>query len=283
MGEQNSSRELATHFWRIVAAVLVIAALISLIPLAILWSKSGLPLKDAMGLFGSFGDMFGALSAIFSGIAFAAIYYALLLQQKQYEVQLTELNMKREIARLAINESESRQTFRTTVLGNEGRLCPARYARLVLENTARMPAKGCRVLLTKIEKRTAGKPYSVIPESKLTLRLTQPIEDEGASEDKTFVIPHNLPHYFNICSIKEDPPSAEPHARLQVAHQLSKYKALGTQITLGCEYRFYIAVDSENSVPLSVIVEVSIGTDIESLSVENLVVQENPGEAVYVK
>lgn len=36
---------------------------------------------------GQFGDMFGALNSLFSGLAFAGIIYALLIQRKDFELQ----------------------------------------------------------------------------------------------------------------------------------------------------------------------------------------------------
>ena len=159
-------------------------------------------------MLGTFGDMFGFLNAVFSGVAFAAIYYTLRIQQKQHDIQESELNMKREMAFISVDEVESREVFQTTVPGQSGPQCPACYVRLVLKNEARMPAKGCRVMLTAIEKKRPGEQYSVVRESKLTLRLLQPTEDDNAPEERAFTIPHNLPHYFNVCSVKRDPPAA---------------------------------------------------------------------------
>lgn len=45
---------------------------------------------------GTFGDMFGAVNALFSGLAFAGIIYAILLQSKELELQREELKLTRE-------------------------------------------------------------------------------------------------------------------------------------------------------------------------------------------
>lgn len=44
---------------------------------------------------GSFGDMFGSVSALFSGLAFAGLLFAILLQMKQLELQREELSEAR--------------------------------------------------------------------------------------------------------------------------------------------------------------------------------------------
>lgn len=45
---------------------------------------------------GQFGDLFGAVNALFSGLAFAAFLYALHLQRQELGLQRTELRMQRE-------------------------------------------------------------------------------------------------------------------------------------------------------------------------------------------
>ena len=115
------------------------------------------------------------------------------------------------------------------------------------------------MLLTAIESKKPGSCFSVIPESRLTLRLLQPIEKDNAAEDASCVIRHNLRYYFNVCSIKQDPPDGHPTALLQVAHGHSKYVGLGHKFELNREYKFHIAVDSENAAPLSVVLTVSLG------------------------
>ena len=45
---------------------------------------------------GTFGDMFGAINALFSGLAFAGVIYAIFLQRKELELQREELVLTRE-------------------------------------------------------------------------------------------------------------------------------------------------------------------------------------------
>jgi len=45
---------------------------------------------------GQFGDQFGSVNALFSGLAFAAFFYTVLLQQKQLDLQRNELTLQRQ-------------------------------------------------------------------------------------------------------------------------------------------------------------------------------------------
>ena len=45
---------------------------------------------------GQFGDSFGAVNALFAGLAFAGVIYAIILQKKELELQRDELGLQRE-------------------------------------------------------------------------------------------------------------------------------------------------------------------------------------------
>lgn len=53
---------------------------------------------------GQFGDLFGAVNALFSGLAFAGLYFAIRLQQDQLVLQRTELALQREELKLQREE-----------------------------------------------------------------------------------------------------------------------------------------------------------------------------------
>jgi hypothetical protein len=55
----------------------------------------------------SFGDMFGLSNALFSGLAFAGIIYAILLQRKELQLQRKELKMTREELRRTAEAQEA--------------------------------------------------------------------------------------------------------------------------------------------------------------------------------
>ena len=54
--------------------------------------------KDLSAARGTFGDMFGALNALFSALAFACVFYTLLLQRRDLELQRVELQQSRALA-----------------------------------------------------------------------------------------------------------------------------------------------------------------------------------------
>lgn len=55
---------------------------------------------------GPFGDLFGSINALFSGLAFAGLIYAILLQRRELELQRLELQATREEMKLARSEAE---------------------------------------------------------------------------------------------------------------------------------------------------------------------------------
>jgi hypothetical protein len=62
---------------------------------------------------GQFGDLFGAVNALFSGLAFAGLIYAILLQREDLELQRKELEMTRqELKRSASAQEQSEIALR---------------------------------------------------------------------------------------------------------------------------------------------------------------------------
>ena len=57
----------------------------------------------------SFGDSFGAISSLFSGLAFAGIIYTILLQRKELALQRQELSETREELRRTADAQEKSQ------------------------------------------------------------------------------------------------------------------------------------------------------------------------------
>jgi hypothetical protein len=53
---------------------------------------------------GQFGDLFGVVNALFSGLAFAALYSSIRMQQFQLELQMQELILQRDELRLQREE-----------------------------------------------------------------------------------------------------------------------------------------------------------------------------------
>jgi hypothetical protein len=59
-----------------------------------IWGISGLLLYNSENR-GTFGDMFGAVNALFSGLAFAGVIFAILLQKQELSLQRKELELTR--------------------------------------------------------------------------------------------------------------------------------------------------------------------------------------------
>ena len=55
---------------------------------------------------GTFGDQFGAVNALFSGLAFAGLIYTIILQRKDLELQRYDLKLQREELTLTRKEME---------------------------------------------------------------------------------------------------------------------------------------------------------------------------------
>lgn len=69
---------------------------------------------------GQFGDLFGAATSLFSGLAFAGLFWALRLQGDQLEMQRTELSLQREELKLQRGEmAASRQELANQVRAQE--------------------------------------------------------------------------------------------------------------------------------------------------------------------
>ena len=55
---------------------------------------------------GTFGDQFGAVNALFSGLAFTGLIYTIILQRKDLELQRNDLKLQREELVLTRHEME---------------------------------------------------------------------------------------------------------------------------------------------------------------------------------
>ncbi len=61
---------------------------------------------------GPFGDLFGAVNALFSGLAFAGLIYTIILQKRDLEMQRTEIKMNRaELKKSAAAQQKSEKAL----------------------------------------------------------------------------------------------------------------------------------------------------------------------------
>lgn len=69
---------------------------------------------------GTFGDMFGAVNTLFSGLAFAGVIYAIVLQQRELKLQREELELTRnELSRTADAQEKSEKALQAQVKAAE--------------------------------------------------------------------------------------------------------------------------------------------------------------------
>ena len=96
-----------------------ITPLLISIGILLVWAISGLLLHNDQNR-GTFGDMFGAVNALFSGLAFGGIIYAILLQRKELALQRSELELTRnelegqKLQLKAQNETLEKENFEST-------------------------------------------------------------------------------------------------------------------------------------------------------------------------
>lgn len=92
MTERNPEKHLSIGVFITFAVIIVI-----------IWAGTGFLLYDAtaqtptLGDRGTFGDMFGAVNALFSGLAFAGIIFTVLLQREELRLQRGELAETRRV------------------------------------------------------------------------------------------------------------------------------------------------------------------------------------------
>lgn len=99
---------------KILLFVLVIVILFSIYGICIYYSFSDWQER------GTFGDAFGALNALFSGLAFVGIIYTIFLQRKELELQRKELELTRqELKRTAEAQEKSEKALVKQVVSME--------------------------------------------------------------------------------------------------------------------------------------------------------------------
>lgn len=66
---------------------------------------------------GTFGDMFGAVNALFSGLAFAALIYTIILQREEIHMNRSEIELNRkELKKSATAQQNSQKALKEQVI-----------------------------------------------------------------------------------------------------------------------------------------------------------------------
>ncbi len=85
----------------------------------LIWSVSGLIIylmSDNWGDRGTMGDMFGAVNALFSGLAFAALLFTLQLQRDEIKLNRAEIALSRnELSKSVKAQQESQEALKQQV------------------------------------------------------------------------------------------------------------------------------------------------------------------------
>ena len=102
---QNQTESKKKSFLRI--------GIVSFLAVIILWLASWFLVPHYLPVWsdrGAFGDMFGVVNALFSGLAFAGILIALYMQKHELELQRKELSATREELKLQRMEMKGQKT-----------------------------------------------------------------------------------------------------------------------------------------------------------------------------
>ncbi len=112
-GEKLEKDDSFNPLWWMIFGI-VILWIISLVAVPYLFGeeKNGESFFDRVGI-GTFGDMFGGINALFSGIALAGIIFTIFLQRKELKLQRKELKNTREEFTTQ-NETLRKQRFENT-------------------------------------------------------------------------------------------------------------------------------------------------------------------------
>lgn len=103
MGEETEEKNYK-FLYILFVAVIVLWTLFEFVPFKLFstWQERG-----------TFGDSFGAINSLFSGLAFAGIIYTIILQKNELQLQRQELAYtRRELERSASAQEESEKTLK---------------------------------------------------------------------------------------------------------------------------------------------------------------------------
>jgi hypothetical protein len=100
-------------YWPFIIIVLLILVVQAIFPFVLSSAINGWDNR------GAFGDMFGAVGSLYSGLAFAGIIYTIFLQRKELTLQRKELELTRnELKRSADSQSEIAEIQKDTAIIN---------------------------------------------------------------------------------------------------------------------------------------------------------------------
>lgn len=254
----------------VAAAIVLLFIIVAMLPLFLRSFQMFTPDANAglLAKLGTYGDMFGLFNSFFTGLAFAGIFYTVLIQYRQRELQEEEIILlKAKSAELTISDRDDNKLF-TKVPGTGKRLFNSCYIRVCIENSKETIAKGCRAYLTAIEIEQNGS-YVKVPFFENAHRLRWSLEDEHNSAQKEEIdIPNRVPMHLNVFSIKDERHTPDNNtgcnaqiSLIQIANKHVKYHIYDNKLLPNTGYRFEIMISAENAKTMIVSLIVRLKVD----------------------
>lgn len=114
-GVRQREKMKTEHSTNLVADISLRPLVFTGVGIVILWVVSGLVVYFRLGTWadrGNFGDTFGAVNALFAGLAFSGMIFTILLQRRELALQREELKLTRmELQRSAEAQEKSQHTL----------------------------------------------------------------------------------------------------------------------------------------------------------------------------
>ena len=163
---------------------------------------------------GTFGDQFGAVNALFSGLAFTGLIYTIILQRRDLEIQRHDLKLQREEIALNRKEMEEQtaefekqnETLKIQRFENTFFNMLSQFQEVVNSLTARYKSRGEEIMVDGREVFNASfedmSVFVAIPDGNRELRRYKGIQgtlkSEGLEGYVKADVPSNFDHYFRL-------------------------------------------------------------------------------------
>lgn len=163
---------------------------------------------------GTFGDQFGAVNALFSGLAFTGLIYTIILQRRDLEIQRHDLKLQREEIALNRKEMEEQtaefekqnETLKIQRFENTFFNMLSQFQKVVNSLTASYKSRGEEIMVDGREVFKAGfedmSVFVAIPDGNRELRRYKGIQGTLKSEGLEGYVKADVPslfdHYFRL-------------------------------------------------------------------------------------
>jgi hypothetical protein len=151
-------------------------------------------LTTVLQQYGTFGDMFGALTSLCSCLTLIGVGYAIYLQRIEIRLQRDEI--KRDKAKIPVLRLLQTQTTESRITESQD----ACYVRIAVENVGGSVANNCLIYLTDVQQVTENGLVSLGYEDTIRLRWAyEPWQSEGPTKaHEGLALPSGVIFYFNL-------------------------------------------------------------------------------------